>query len=967
MASVLPNALSDAVINVKVNGVTTRALIDSGSSDSFINYCTVRKLGIKITQHDKQSICMAAKTCVSETVGSVYVDLEVVGHKHNGIRLQVLDNLCCDIIVGHDILNKHDKLVINFGGQNSSFVVDNISHSGFACALTPVIFNPPPLFEHLARDVHPIACKSRRFSPDDQQFIDNEVGHLLSEGIIEASTSPWRAQVLVTSNERHKRRMVIDYSRTINRYTTLDAYPLPNMDVLANKVAQYSIFSTFDLKSAYHQVPICDSDKPYTAFEASGRLYQFTRIPFGVTNGGAAFQRIMDSIIDQKGLHGIFAYLDNITVCGVDQDDHDNNVRKFMEAVQSYNLTLNHDKSIISVREINLLGFLISKGEIKPDPDRMQPLNDLPVPHDRPSLKRALGLFSYYSQWVPKYSDKIQPLTGDPVFPLSQEAIKAFESVKQCIASSSVVCPNKTDPLVLESDASGYALSASLNQGGKPVAFFSRTLKPHEKHHSSVEKEACAVVEACRKWRHYLSGRRFLIVTDQEAVSYMFNTSISRGKVKNEKILRWRIELSCLDFDVKYRPGKENVTADCLTRAYCSALSHPDALKELHIGLCHPGIVRLNHYVRNNNLPYSMEDVKRVISQCTTCAELKPNFFKPQNPPLIKASRPFERISMDFKGPLPSETRNKYLLTIVDEHSRFPFAFPCSDLLATTVKRCLIELFSVFGESNYVHSDRGRQFISENLKSFLLAYGIGSSHSASYNPRGNGQCERYNGIIWKSIQLALKSKGLKQTQWESVLPEALHSIRSLLCTATNETPHDRLFGFPRRNSAGNSLPSWLLERGKVLLRRHVRKSKYDDLCDVVDLIDTNPTYARVRLDNGYEKTVSLRDLAPLPKSDEVISERINTPLISESPVAIQPVISPSGPPATCDTNVPQPTLSHDPMASDQPPTQSSVQPSAPLQRADAGNHGMRRLSQRQTSVPDRLSYDRKGGPKETRN
>ena len=216
MASVLPNALSDAVINVKVNGVTTRALIDSGSSDSFINYCTVRKLGIKITQHDKQSICMAAKTCVSETVGSVYVDLEVVGHKHNGIRLQVLDNLCCDIIVGHDILNKHDKLVINFGGQNSSFVVDNISHSGFACALTPVIFNPPPLFEHLARDVHPIACKSRRFSPDDQQFIDNEVGHLLSEGIIEASTSPWRAQVLVTSNERHKRRMVIDYSRTIN-------------------------------------------------------------------------------------------------------------------------------------------------------------------------------------------------------------------------------------------------------------------------------------------------------------------------------------------------------------------------------------------------------------------------------------------------------------------------------------------------------------------------------------------------------------------------------------------------------------------------------------------------------------------------------------------------------------------------------------------------------------------------------
>ena len=130
--------------------------------------------------------------------------------------------------------------------------------------------------------------------------------------------------------------------------------------------------------------------------------------------------------------------------------------------------------------------------------------------------------------------------------------------------------------------------------------------------------------------------------------------------------MRWRVELSCLDFDIKFRPGRLNSTADCLSRVdvVCAALSHTDLLYEIHDSLCHPGVVRLGHYIRLHNLPYSMEDVKRVTSNCRICAELKPAFFKPSNPPLVKAVRPFERLSMDFKGPLPSATNNKYFLTM---------------------------------------------------------------------------------------------------------------------------------------------------------------------------------------------------------------------------------------------------------------------------------------------------------------
>jgi hypothetical protein len=413
--------------------------------------------------------------------------------------------------------------------------------------------------------------------------------------------------------------------------------------------------------------------------------------------------------------------------------------------------------------------------------------------------------------------------------------------LKSGIVKSVLTSPNDTDLLVVESDASDIALSASLNQNGQPVAFFSRTLQPHERRHSSVEKEAAAIVEACRKWRHYLTGRNFLLITDQQAVSFMFDPQ-KHGKIKNDKILRWRMELSCFSFDIQYRPGKENWTADCLTRAHCSAACNNKRLLEIHEGLCHPGIARLGHFVRSKNLPYSMEDVKAVVSQCRVCAELKPNYYRPKNPPLIKAMAPLDRLSIDFKGPLPSCTQNKYVLTVVDEYSRFPFAFPCKDMTSVTVIKCLTSIFATFGLAGFIHSDNFTSLISKELHDYFLSLGVAYSNSAVYNPRGNGQCERYNGTIWKCVQLALKSKKLEKSQWENVLPNALHSIRTLVCTSTNQTPHERLFSFQRRTVSGHSLPTWLLQKGPALLKKHVRSSKYDDLCEEVELVHVNTCY-----------------------------------------------------------------------------------------------------------------------------
>ena len=861
-----PSALRDSVVNVKVNNnCNAYALIDTGSTQSFISQSFVGKHNYPTTPYESL-ITMASESHTCRTVGVCKLDISIGGVNIGLTHFLVLEKLCCDIIIGHDVLRNHKGFTINLAGHLPKIELNGPPK---VLAFTIANIDPSPLFSNLTANVYPIACSSRKFSKPDSSFIKSTVKELRSSGVVRPSHSPWRAQVLVTGNNtaHSKPRMVVDYSRTINKFTQLDAYPLPQIDAIVNALAQYEIYSTYDLKSAYYQVPIRENEKQYTAFEAAGQLLEFNVIPFGVTNGVAAFQRVIDKIIEGENLEGTLAYVDNITVAGNDQFEHDTNVEKFLLASEKYGLTLNESKTVSSVKSLNILGYCISKNSIRPDPERMRPLLDLPLPRDPPSLQRALGLFSYYSRWVSKYSDRVRPLIDNPSFPLSKECADAFEVIKQHIVNSCVICPTETDLLVLESDASDFALSASLSQGGKPVAFFSRTLKAHERNHHAVEKEACAIVEACRKWNHYLVGRRFLLITDQQAVSHMFSNQ-NHGKVKNDKILRWRIELSSLDFEIRYRPGPENVTADCLSRAYCSTLSPSHkSLKQLHEDLIHPGVVRLHHFIKKRNLPYSIEDVKRITNQCTICAEIKPRFFRPNNPPLIEATKPFDRLSIDFKGAIPSSSRNRYFLTIVDEYSRFPFVYPCPNMESSTVIRCLTDVFSIFGMPGFVHSDRGPSLVSEEIRLFLLRNGISYSNSTKYNPRGNGQVERYNGVIWKSIQLALRNRNLPESQWEIVLPEVLHCQRTLLCTATNTTPHERIFSYDRRTPSGESLPSWLLEGGPVLVKRHVRPSKYVPAVSKVELIQANPSFAKIRYPCGREDSVSLRDLAPLPREN----------------------------------------------------------------------------------------------------
>ena len=254
-------------VPVTISGRTANALIDTGSTLTHISENLSKLLKSELTE-SSQKFTLATSDSYSKSLGMCQVNLKLLGQEYKSssfsVSATVVKNLITDVILGRDFMTQHQSIKIHFGGVKPSLQLG---------ALEAVKTSTPvKLFQYLYNDCRLIATKERRYSWQDNSFISSEIKQLLADDLIEPSNSPWRSQPLLVTQDDHKKGMVIDYTRTINKFTFVNSYPFPKMHDVVQKVARYKIYSRLDMSSAYHQVEIPACDRMYTAFQAKGSL-----------------------------------------------------------------------------------------------------------------------------------------------------------------------------------------------------------------------------------------------------------------------------------------------------------------------------------------------------------------------------------------------------------------------------------------------------------------------------------------------------------------------------------------------------------------------------------------------------------------------------------------------------------------------------------------------------------------------
>ena len=248
-----PGNLLRSVLLMNLNGKNLTALIDSRSSESYINSKVFKDLKLKVCPL-RSEIQMASSAMKTKSNGFRLVDLELKGNKYESTKLNVFENLCSDLILGLDFQGRHQRVIFEFNGESNDLVISGKS----TCAVTAASTDAVSLFSNLSPEAKRIVTKSRQFNQEDREFIQRTIEKCLEAGIIQSSSSPWRPQVVVVlgSFNQQQKRLCIDYSQIINVYTQLDAYPLPRIYDTINELSQYSVFLTFELRSAYHQIEL---------------------------------------------------------------------------------------------------------------------------------------------------------------------------------------------------------------------------------------------------------------------------------------------------------------------------------------------------------------------------------------------------------------------------------------------------------------------------------------------------------------------------------------------------------------------------------------------------------------------------------------------------------------------------------------------------------------------------------------
>ena len=526
-----------------------------------------------LTNHGTKPISLPRRTVVGEVLTSGIVDVNSVESKKPEVQEFIKKTF------------KTDHLSDSVRTQLNDFLDEHIEDfSQHDLDLGHTTINPHSI--HMI-DPKPWKEKPRRIPPNLYEEVRQHLKLMLDMGVIRPSNSPYSSNVVLARKPNGALRFCIDLRR-INNNTVPDQFYLPRIDETLDALAGSCIFSSVDLKSGYWQMELDEKSKQYTAFTCGPLgFFECNRLPFGLKNAPAVFQRLMQTVLGDLHLKGVVVYLDDIIIYSKTIQEHFELLREVFRRLREAGLKLCGPKCQFFMPSIKVLGHVVSADGISCDSEKIAAVKEWPEPTDVKELQRFLGFTGFYRRFIQDYAKVAKPLTNllkgsnscqakskkrkTVTLPWSwgPDEQTAFKSLVEKMIKPPVLCyPDYEKPFQVRVDASKDGLGAVLCQKQdsghfRVVAYGSRTLKQSEENYSTHKLEFLGLFWAITKqFHHYLYGAKtFEVVTDHNPLAYL-QTTAKLDAVGH----RWMATLGAYNFTVTYKAGSSNLDADALSR-----------------------------------------------------------------------------------------------------------------------------------------------------------------------------------------------------------------------------------------------------------------------------------------------------------------------------------------------------------------------------------------------------------------